>query len=102
MEIPLCNILITLFQVHVLNSPYKKYTFALAQVHWLYNECLIILFLVKLLPKIVHFLGQHPGLRKEIIFVGKNFCHPHEISAKVILASQLIHSRVVINPLMRL
>lgn len=68
-------------------------------MNWFHNESLIVLFLVKLLPEIIHLLRKYPRLREEIIVVWENFSHSHEISAEIIFSSQLIHSRIMINAL---
>lgn len=69
---------------------------------WLDYEGFIVFLFVKLLSEVVHLLREHPSLRKEVIIVWEYFRHPHEISAKIIFSSQLIHSRVMIDSLMRL
>jgi len=102
MQIPLSDILITLFEVHVLEAADQENTLALAQMHWLHYESLVVLLLIELLSEIVHFLRQNPGLREEIVLGREDFGHSHEISTQVVLASQLIHPWVMVDSLVRL
>lgn len=69
---------------------------------WLHYKSFIVFLFVKLLSEVIHFLGEDPSFRKEVIIVWEYFRHPHEISAKIIFSSQLIHPRVMIDSLMRL
>lgn len=99
MEVPLRHILIALLQIHVFYSSDEENAFTLTQMHWFHDESLIVLFFVELLPEIIHLLREDPGLREEIIVVWEHFSHSHEISTEIILSSQLIHPRIVINAL---
>jgi hypothetical protein len=80
MKIPLSDILITLFEVHVFEAADQENTFALAQMHWLDYKSLVVLLLIELLSEIVHFLGQDPGFWEEIVLSGEDLGHSHEIS----------------------
>jgi hypothetical protein len=71
-------------------------------VDWLHYKGFIVFLFVKLLSEVIHLLGEHPSFRKEVIIVWEYFRHSHEISAKIIFSSQLIHPRVMIDSLMRL
>jgi|LauGreDrversion4_2_1035121.scaffolds.fasta_scaffold441548_2 hypothetical protein len=48
MQIALCYVLISLLEVHILDTPDQEDALALAHVHWLHNKSLVILFLIKL------------------------------------------------------
>ena len=77
MQVSLRHILISLFQVHILYPSYKENAFPLAQMHWFDYKSLVVLFLIKLLAKIVHLLREDPCLGEEIVLSGENFGHPH-------------------------
>lgn len=77
MQIPLSNILITLFKIHVLKSPNEKNAFPLAKVNRLHDESLVVLFLIELVSKIVDFLRKNPSLWKEVKLRREGFMHSH-------------------------
>lgn len=71
-------------------------------MHWFDYESLVIFLFVELLPEIIHLLRENPCLWEKVVLIGEYLGHPHEVSAEVILARQLIHSRVMIYALVRL
>jgi hypothetical protein len=73
----LCDILVALFQVHVLESSDQEYSFSLTQMYGFHNEGLIVLLFVKLCAKIVHLLGQYPGFWEEVKVTRENLVHSH-------------------------
>ena len=98
-KVPLRHVLVTLLQVHVLEAPNEENAFALAKVYGLYNESLVILFLIELLSEVIHFLGEDPCLGKEIVLSREGLMHPHKVATKVVFPSQLVHPREVVNAL---
>ena len=55
-----------------------------------------------MIPEVRHLTGENPCLGKEVIVLGEDLFHAHEVAAQVVLARELIHAWEVVYSLVQL
>ena len=101
MHISLNHILLTWLHINVLPVPSQEYASSLTCCHRFHNEC-FSLFLGELILKVIGILRQNPSFRREIEVLFEELRHSLYVPSKIILMAQSVHSRVVIDSLIRL
>jgi hypothetical protein len=85
--------------VHVFRD---EYTLALRHALWLHYEVnfgLLLDVILDLILELTHLIGKEPGLREELVVLGKLPLHFLEISSEVIFPCDLKHARKMIDSL---
>lgn len=77
MKVALSNELVSLLQVHVLQTSNQEDPFPLAHVNWLDYKGLIVLLFVELRSEVIHLLGKDPSLREEVVLHWEYLMHSH-------------------------
>lgn len=93
-----------LIRVYRLHIPRNEDTFALRHALWLHYKCnFLVFFLIHryLIFDLIHFIGEKPSLREELVIVWVLLLHLFEVSCQVILPRYLKHSWKVIDSLVR-
>ena len=100
-HVALGHVLLSRLQIHIFVFSHEEDAPALAEVDWLDDECLHFLLRcsLKLSPEIGRFLGQNPGLGKDVVVVFEDSLHPLEVPAEVVLPCELVHAWEVVDPL---
>jgi hypothetical protein len=85
--------------VHVFGD---EYTLALRHALWLHYEVnfgLLLNVILDLILELTHLIGKEPGLREELVVLGKLSLHFLEVSSEVIFPCDLKHTRKMIDSL---